>query len=87
VLDLARREDKSAMIVMTRGRAGTRLAEDVAQKAGEMDAEIAATTMANRVVYAETLGQGRAALEGPKGPAHAEVENLVREVQARLNEL
>ncbi|MDK3075528.1 ParA family partition ATPase [Sedimentitalea sp. JM2-8] len=87
VLDLARREDKPALIVMTRGRAGTRLADDVTRKAGEMAAEVAATTMANRVVYAETLGQGRAAPEAPRGPAHEEVENLVREVEARLNHL
>lgn len=87
VLDLAQREDKAAMIVMTRGRAGTRLAGDVAQKAAAMDAEVAATTMANRVVYAETLGQGRTAPEAPKGPARAEVGALVQDVQARLDQL
>ncbi|MBJ6370825.1 ParA family protein [Sedimentitalea sp. CAU 1593] len=87
VLDLALREDKPALIVMTRSRAGTRLAEDVGAKAAELAAEIAETSMANRVVYAETLGQGRAAPEAPKGPARAEVENLVREVQARLDQL
>lgn len=85
VLDLAQREDKAAMIVMTRGRTGTRLAGDVAEKAAAMDAEIAATTMANRVVYAETLGQGRAAPEAPKGPARGEVDALVQDVQSRLD--
>lgn len=84
VLFLAEREDKPAVIVMTRNRAGTRLAADVAEKAAEMSADVADTPLANRVVYAETLGQGRAALEAPKGPAHAEVTSLVAEIEKTL---
>lgn len=87
VLYLADRERKPAMIVMTRNRAGTRLAADVAAKAAELDAQVAETPMANRVVYAETLGQGRAALEAPKGPAHDEVTQLVAEVRGMLDQL
>ena len=87
VLYLADRERKPTMMVMTRARAGTRLAADVAQKAAELDAGLAVTPMANRIVYAETLGQGRAALEAPKGPAHAEVMALMAEVQAALDAL
>lgn len=87
VLYLAERERKPAMIVMTRNRAGTRLAADVASKAGELDAIVATAPMANRVVYAETLGKGQAALEAPKGPAHDEVKRLVTEVQTMLDNL
>ncbi len=87
VLYLADRERKPAMIVMTRNRAGTRLAADVASKAAELEAQVAQVPMANRVVYAETLGQGRAALEASKGPAHDEVKRLVAEVQATLENL
>lgn len=87
VLYLAERERKPAMMVMTRARPGTRLAADVAEKAAEMEAEVAATPMANRVVYAETLGQGKAALEARKGPAHAEVMALVSEVETALEKL
>lgn len=87
VLYLAEREDKPAMIVMTRNRAGTRLAADVAAKAAEMSADLAVAALANRVVYAETLGQGRAALEAAKGPAHAEVQALMQEVAAKLDAL
>lgn len=87
VLYLAEREDKPAVIVMTRNRAGTRLAADVAEKASEMSADVADTPLANRVVYAETLGQGRAALEAPKGPAHAEVTSLVAEIEDKLASL
>lgn len=87
VLYLAEREDKPALMVMTRNRPGTRLAQDVAAKAGEMKAELAQAVMANRVVYAETLGQGRAALEAPKGPAHAEVTGLMQEIERALEKL
>lgn len=86
VLYLAEREDKPSMMVMTRARPGTRLAADVMAKAQEMDAAVAVSPMSNRVVYAETLGQGRSALEARKGPAHAEVEALVAEIGAALAE-
>ncbi len=87
VLDLAEREDKRAMLVMTRSRPGTRLSADVARQAATLAADVAETAMANRVVYAETLGQGRTALEAPKGPAHEEVAALVREVETQLDRL
>ncbi|MGR3614968.1 MAG: ParA family partition ATPase [Paracoccaceae bacterium] len=80
VLYLAEREDKHAMMVMTRARAGTRLTKDVRDKAAELDASLAETGMANRVVYAETLGRGLAAVETRKGPAHLEMENLMVEI-------
>ena len=81
VLYLAEREEKPAMIVMTRNRPGTRLAVDVAEKAAEVTAQVADASLANRVVYAETLGQGRAALEAHKGPAYAEVTSLMAEIE------
>ncbi|MDU9002286.1 ParA family partition ATPase [Sedimentitalea todarodis] len=87
VLELAERAGKPAIMVMTRARAGTRLSADVGEKAAAMAAEVAESPMNNRVVYAETLGQGRAALEAPKGPAHAEVQTLVREIAARLSQV
>ena len=87
VLQLAERERRPALMVMTRARAGTRLAADVAAKLVEMEADVAASPMANRIVYAETLGQGRAALEAPKGPAHDEVQALVAEIGAVLDRL
>lgn len=87
VLYLAERENKPTMMVMTRARAGTRLAGEVAEKAAEMEADVAETPMSNRVVYAETLGHGKAALEAPKGPAHGEVAGLVGEIEAVLARL
>lgn len=87
VLYLADRAEKPAMMVMTRSRPGTRLAADVAAKAAEMEARVASSALANRVVYAETLGQGKSVLEAPKGPARDEVMTLVEEVQTTLENL
>lgn len=84
VLDLARREDKDALIVINRARAGTRLSADVAQAAAKLTARIATSQFANRVIYAEALGLGRGAAEGAKSPARAEVDSLTAEVAALL---
>lgn len=84
VLDLARRENVPARVVMTRARPGTRLAAEVAEAAAAMDAETLQAALANRVVYARTLGLGQSALEAPKGPAHAEIAALTAEIGAVL---
>ena len=82
VLDLIAREGRPALVVMNRAKAGTRLAGQVAQAAGEK-ADVAAAVLAQRVAYAETMGQGLAATE-TRGPARAEVAALADEVLARL---
>jgi chromosome partitioning protein len=83
VLDLVARESRRALLVMNRGKAGTRLAEEVAIAAGEM-AGVAQSRLAQRVVFAETLGQGLGASEAGKSPAATEVQALVDEVMALL---
>jgi chromosome partitioning protein len=80
VLDLARREDKEAIIVLNRARQNTRLGAEVAEAAEKLMARIADATLANRLIYAEALGQGRGAAEGRKTPAQAEVDALTSEV-------
>jgi chromosome partitioning protein len=81
VLDLARREGKRALIVLNRTRAGTRLGAEVAEAAKTLEAEVATAQLANRTVYAETLGQGLGAIEAARrGPAHAEVTALLDEL-------
>lgn len=85
VLDLAAREKKPATIVMNRGRAGTRLGGQVAEAASELDASLAAQTLANRVAYAEALGQGLSVTELQKtGPAAAELRALADELLTLL---
>ncbi|MGC9419416.1 MAG: ParA family partition ATPase [Rhodovulum sp.] len=81
VLDLARREDKATMVVLNRIKAGTRLAAEISETAAGLDATLAAARLANRVAYAETLGQGRGVQEAArKGPAAAEIDALAAEV-------
>jgi chromosome partitioning protein len=80
VLDLAQRENRDTLLVMNRTRAGTRLGAEVAQAAEQMQARIASSGLANRVVYAESLGLGLGAAEMPRGPARDELASLTAEV-------
>ncbi len=85
VLDLARREDTPAMLVLTRTRSGTRLGTEIAEEAATIDAALAQASLANRIVYAEALGKGLGASEiAKRGPAATEVEALAREALAAL---
>ncbi|PTX54022.1 chromosome partitioning protein [Litoreibacter ponti] len=85
VLDLARREDTPAMLVLNRTRKGTRLGEEVATKAAEMEAGLAETSLANRVIYAEALGRGQGVEDAARsGPAAKEVRALAEEILARI---
>lgn len=82
MLDLIARERRSALIVLNRTKAGTRLAAQVGQAAGDL-ADVAVAALSQRMVYAESMGQGLAATE-TRGPAQAEVAALADEVMARL---
>ncbi|WP_294928286.1 ParA family partition ATPase [uncultured Paracoccus sp.] len=83
VLDLARREKAEALIVLNRTRSNTRLGAEVAQSAAELGAAVAEAQLANRVAYAESLGQGRGAGESARNAsARAEIAALVDEVLA-----
>lgn len=84
VLDLARREKAPLLVVLNRTRPNTRLSAEVAEKAGELGAHVAGTQIANRVAYAETLGQGLGVIERPKGPATTEMAALTDEVLALI---
>lgn len=85
VLDLARREKATVLVVLNRTRPNTRLSIEVAQKAVELGAHVADTQVANRVLYAETLGEGAGALERARtGPARDEIISLTDEVLAAM---
>ncbi|MDN5786131.1 ParA family partition ATPase [Pseudorhodobacter sp.] len=86
VLDLAERVGKRCVIVLNRVKSGTRLADEVAAAAAGVSADVAKASLGQRVVYAETLGQGRAVPEAGKSAASAEVLDLVAEVIALLQE-
>lgn len=82
VFDLIAREGRRAAIVLNRVKSGTRLGERVATAAAELGA-VATSTLGQRVIFAETLGQGLAAAEA-KGPAATEVARLATEVLGLL---
>ncbi len=84
VLDLAARERKRATIVLNRTKSGTRLGEEVAAAAANLEAEVAESRFGQRVVFAETLGQGLGAQEFGKSQASTEVEALATEIPARI---
>jgi chromosome partitioning protein len=84
VIDLIGREGRRAVIVLNRVKAGTRLGVQVADAAAAVGG-VATATLGQRVVYAESLGEGRAASES-RGPAAAEVRQLADEVLALLDE-
>lgn len=84
VLDLAARVNKPATIILNRTKAGTRLAEEVAQAAAALCPDITTATLGNRIVFAETLGQGQGAAEVGRSPAQAEIAALAAEILARL---
>jgi len=85
VLDLAERVGIPTLLVLNRTRKGTKLGAEVAEAAAQTAADLAEAHLANRIVYAETLGQGQGAQESPKrGAAQAEVDALLSEVLARL---
>jgi chromosome partitioning protein len=82
VFDLIGREGRRAVIVLNRVKAGTRLGGEVAEAAAKVGG-VAAATLGQRVVYAETLGQGLGAGE-MRGVAQGEVGRLADEVLGML---
>lgn len=82
VFDLIGREGRRAVIVLNRVKAGTRLGEEVAAAAAEVGG-VAGASLGQRVVYAETLGQGLGACEA-RGLAASEVGKLADEVLGLL---
>ena len=84
VLDLASREHKRTTIVLNRTKAGTRLAAEVATAASSLDASLAQARLGQRIVFAETLGQGLGVQEAGKSVAGVEVQALADEILALL---
>ena len=84
VLDLAARERKRTTIVLNRTKAGTRLAEEVALAASDLDAGVTAARLGHRVAFAATLGTGIGVQEAGRSAAGSEVQALADEVLALL---
>ncbi|PZX12903.1 chromosome partitioning protein [Palleronia aestuarii] len=84
ILDLAERVGRPTMIVLNRYKAGTRLSDEISTALADREAVRAETVLGNRVVYAETLGQGLGVLERGKGAWSAEISALRDEILARI---
>ncbi len=86
VLDLVDRTGRRGLTVLNRARPGTRVhAETLAQMA-DLSAPVADAALNNRVIYAESMGQGLGVTEKARsGPAAAEVAALAGEVAAILS--
>lgn len=84
VFDLIGREGRRAVIVLNRVKAGTRLGDEVATAAALVGG-VTVASLGQRVVYAETLGQGQGASE-VRGQAAGEVSRLADEVLGMLDD-
>lgn len=78
VLELCKREDREATVVLNRVRPGTRLAGEVADAARALGADVSAVSLGNRVGYADALGRGLGVGEmAAAKSAAAEIDALV----------
>ena len=81
VLDLARREQRPAMVVLNRTKPNTRLNAEIVHAASELDAILADSTLGNRVAFAEAPGLGKGVSEISRaGKAAEEITNLFNEI-------
>lgn len=80
ILELAERVDVPSIVVLNRFKAGTRVSDDVEKALEERQVRRADTVLGNRVIYAETLGQGKGVLERGKGSWSIEMDALRDEI-------
>lgn len=86
VLELAERVGKPVLLVLNRAAARARLTAEVIEQMGELDAPRAETALANRVIFAEVLGEGSGVTEKARsGPAAQEIQALLDEIGAMLS--
>jgi chromosome partitioning protein len=72
------------LAVLNRARSGTRLTVQMRAALSGLEADAADTVLANRVAYAEAMGEGQGVAErGGAGAAAEEVAALADEVVAR----
>ena len=84
ILELAERTNVPALVVLNRFKPGTRVSTDIEGALAEREVPRATAVLGNRIVYAESLGQGKGVLEMGKGAWTAEIEALRDEVLAQL---
>lgn len=84
-LDLARAENRRALLVLNRVAPRTRLTQEIAASLGQGDIRVARTTLANRTAYAASLAVGAGVGEfEPSGAAAGEITHLLAEIDDML---
>ena len=84
ILDMAERVGRPVLLVLNRYKARTRVSDGIDALVQEQNLPRAATMLGNRVVYAETLGDGRGVLEAGRGSWTQEIEALAGEIVTLL---
>lgn len=86
VLEMADRVGKPVLMVLNRAASRARLTGEVSQLLDQVDAPRAQTVLANRVIFAEVLGEGTGVTEKARsGPAAKELQALLDEIGAVLS--
>lgn len=84
-LELARRENTRALLVLNRVPARGRAADAIRDEIGRNGWPLAEASLGNRQAYAASVGEGRGVLETmPKSAAGEEVRALAAEILVRL---
>lgn len=84
VVDLAERVERPVLVVLNRAAARARLTADVEASLAGLGVSRAATSLGQRVAWAETMGQGLGVAEGRSPAARAEIAALAEEIASRL---
>ncbi|MCA8884765.1 MAG: ParA family protein [Rhodobacteraceae bacterium] len=88
VLEMADRVGKPVLMVLNRAASRARLTGEVSELLDQVEAPRAGTVLANRVIFAEVLGEGTGVTEKARsGPAAREVQALLDEIGAMLDSL
>jgi len=86
VLELAARVGRPTLMVLNRASRRARLTAEVSAQLDTLDAPRARTSLGNRVIFAEVLGEGAGVSEKARhGPAAGEIEALLDEIGAVLS--
>lgn len=84
-LEIARAENRRALLVLNRVAPRARLTQEIAASLGRGEIRLAATTLGNRTAYAASLAAGDGVEEfEPSGPAAGEMIHLRGEIDDAL---
>ncbi|HYE51978.1 MAG TPA: ParA family partition ATPase [Azospirillaceae bacterium] len=84
-LDMAKAEKRRVLLVLNRVPPRAKLADQLAEKVGELGVELAATQVGNRIGFAAAMMEGRAIQETDRRSRGAEeIDELAAEILGRV---